>query len=55
MSSIPLPPIVQALIDPLRHALQDQDPYVRKTAAIAYVVTWFMIVRGEADQVDGWK
>ncbi|WWC69307.1 uncharacterized protein I206_103245 [Kwoniella pini CBS 10737] len=35
MSSIPLPPIVKALIDPLRHALQDQDPYVRKTAAIA--------------------
>ncbi|WVQ98872.1 hypothetical protein IAU59_006003 [Kwoniella sp. CBS 9459] len=35
MSSIPLPPIVQALVDPLRHALQDQDPYVRKTAAIA--------------------
>ncbi|KAK8869651.1 hypothetical protein IAR55_000219 [Kwoniella newhampshirensis] len=35
MSSIPLPPVVQALIDPLRHALQDQDPYVRKTAAIA--------------------
>ncbi|WWC60935.1 uncharacterized protein I303_103511 [Kwoniella dejecticola CBS 10117] len=35
MSSIPLPPIVKALVDPLRHALQDQDPYVRKTAAIA--------------------
>ncbi|WVR05327.1 hypothetical protein IAU60_002341 [Kwoniella sp. DSM 27419] len=35
MSSIPLPPIVQALVDPLRHALQDSDPYVRKTAAIA--------------------
>ncbi|OXG85910.1 adaptor protein complex AP-1 [Cryptococcus neoformans var. grubii Br795] len=35
MSSIPLPIIVQALVDPLRHALQDQDPYVRKTAAIA--------------------
>ncbi|WVQ78541.1 hypothetical protein IAT38_000627 [Cryptococcus sp. DSM 104549] len=35
MSSIPLAPIVQALIDPLRHALQDSDPYVRKTAAIA--------------------
>ncbi|ORY28285.1 vesicle-mediated transport-related protein [Naematelia encephala] len=35
MSSIPLPQIVQSLVDPLRHALQDQDPYVRKTAAIA--------------------
>jgi vesicle coat complex subunit len=35
MSSIPLPPIIQALADPLNHALQDQDPYVRKTAALA--------------------
>ncbi|GMK59390.1 hypothetical protein CspeluHIS016_0704050 [Cutaneotrichosporon spelunceum] len=35
MSSIPLPAIIQALVDPLRHALEDQDPYVRKTAAIA--------------------
>ncbi|WVQ71823.1 hypothetical protein IAR50_001365 [Cryptococcus sp. DSM 104548] len=35
MSSIPLPNIVKALVDPLRHALQDADPYVRKTAAIA--------------------
>jgi hypothetical protein len=35
MSSIPLPPIIHSLIDPLRHALQDSDPYVRKTAAIA--------------------
>ncbi|WVW82912.1 hypothetical protein I302_104926 [Kwoniella bestiolae CBS 10118] len=35
MSSIPLPAIVKALVDPLRHALQDQDPYVRKTSAIA--------------------
>ncbi|CAK9786920.1 vesicle-mediated transport-related protein [Cutaneotrichosporon oleaginosum] len=35
MSSIPLPTIIQALVDPLRHALEDQDPYVRKTAAIA--------------------
>ncbi|WVO14027.1 hypothetical protein L204_101652 [Cryptococcus depauperatus] len=37
MSSIPLPNIVSALIDPLRHALEDADPYVRKTAAIAVV------------------
>lgn len=35
MSSIPLPQISQSLIDPLRHALQDADPYVRKTAAIS--------------------
>ncbi|BEI91656.1 uncharacterized protein CcaverHIS019_0404760 [Cutaneotrichosporon cavernicola] len=35
MSSIPLPTIIQALVEPLRHALEDQDPYVRKTAAIA--------------------
>ena len=35
MSSIPLPPVIQALADPLSHALQDQDPYVRKTAALA--------------------
>lgn len=37
MSSIPLPPIISALVDPLRHALEDQDPYVRKTGAIALV------------------
>lgn len=35
MSSIPLPPIIQALVDPLRHGLEDQDPYVRKTSALA--------------------
>ncbi|RSH79260.1 uncharacterized protein EHS24_001300 [Apiotrichum porosum] len=35
MSSIPLPNVIQSLVDPLRHALEDQDPYVRKTAAIA--------------------
>ncbi|KAI9637892.1 vesicle-mediated transport-related protein [Dioszegia hungarica] len=35
MSSIPLPPIIQALIDPLRSGLEDQDPYVRKTSALA--------------------
>src|SRR5436189_4166505 len=27
--------IVDALVDPLQHCLKDQDPYVRKTAAIA--------------------
>jgi AP-2 complex subunit beta-1 len=35
MSSVPLPAIIHSLTDPLRHALQDSDPYVRKTAAIA--------------------
>ena len=34
MSYIPLPIIVEALLDPLRHCLKDKDPYVRKTAAI---------------------
>lgn len=34
MSYIPLPIIIEALIDPLRHCLRDKDPYVRKTAAI---------------------
>lgn len=35
MSSIPLPSITTSLIDPLRNALTDSDPYVRKTAAIS--------------------
>ena len=34
MSYIPLPVIIDALLDPLRHCLKDKDPYVRKTAAI---------------------
>lgn len=34
MSYIPLPIVISAMIDPLRHCLRDQDPYVRKTAAI---------------------
>ena len=34
MSYIPVPAVLQALIDPLRHSLKDSDPYVRKTAAI---------------------
>lgn len=34
MSYIPLPVIIEALLDPLRHCLRDKDPYVRKTAAI---------------------
>ncbi|KAG7539700.1 hypothetical protein FFLO_03417 [Filobasidium floriforme] len=35
MSSIPLPRVIMALIDPMRSGLQDSDPYVRKTAALA--------------------
>ena len=34
MSYIPLPIVTEALTEPLRHALKDKDPYVRKTAAI---------------------
>ncbi|KAG9125939.1 hypothetical protein FRC07_005517 [Ceratobasidium sp. 392] len=34
MSYISLPVVTANLIDPLRHCLKDQDPYVRKTAAI---------------------
>ncbi len=34
MTYIPLPIVTEALTDPLRHALKDKDPYVRKTAAI---------------------
>ncbi|GHJ87409.1 hypothetical protein NliqN6_3811 [Naganishia liquefaciens] len=35
MSSITSPVIITALVDPLGHALEDDDPYVKKTAAIA--------------------
>lgn len=35
MSYIPLPIVTESLTDPLRHALKDKDPYVRKTAAIS--------------------
>lgn len=35
MSSIPVWSVIQALIPPLSSALQDSDPYVRKTAALA--------------------
>lgn len=35
MTSIPLPSIISAVIDPLRHGLKDSDPYVRKTAALS--------------------
>jgi AP-2 complex subunit beta-1 len=34
MSYIPIPVVIEALEDNLRHALKDRDPYVRKTAAI---------------------
>lgn len=40
MSYIPLPPVVSALRDPLRHSLKDSDPYVRKTAAICVAKLW---------------
>ncbi|GAA5863243.1 hypothetical protein JCM3774_000826 [Rhodotorula dairenensis] len=35
MSAIPVAEVHRQLVDPLRHALKDRDPYVRKTAAIA--------------------
>lgn len=35
MAYIPVPVVIEALTDPLRHCLRDKDPYVRKTAAIA--------------------
>ena len=35
MSAIPVAEVHRQLVEPLRHALKDQDPYVRKTAAIA--------------------
>ncbi|TRM58635.1 adaptin N terminal region-domain-containing protein [Schizophyllum amplum] len=34
MSYIPLPVVIDALTENLRHCLKDRDPYVRKTAAI---------------------
>lgn len=34
MSYLPLPIVTESLTDPLRHALKDKDPYVRKTAAV---------------------
>lgn len=34
MGYIQVEKIVDCLVDPLRHALRDKDPYVRKTAAI---------------------
>lgn len=34
MSYIPVPSVLTALLEPLRHCLKDRDPYVRKTAAI---------------------
>jgi AP-2 complex subunit beta-1 len=40
MSYIPLPTILSALRDPLRHSLRDSDPYVRKTAAICVAKAW---------------
>lgn len=34
MSYIPIPVVIDALTENLRHCLRDRDPYVRKTAAI---------------------
>jgi AP-2 complex subunit beta-1 len=34
MSYIYLPVVTQSLLDPLRAAIKDKDPYVRKTASI---------------------
>lgn len=34
MSYIQVPAVIASLVDPLRHSLKDNDPYVRKTAAI---------------------
>jgi len=34
MSYIPIPVVIEALTENLRHCLRDRDPYVRKTAAI---------------------
>lgn len=49
MAYIPLPSVVTALIEPLRHSLKDGDPYVRKTAAICvakvYLVDYRMVAR----------
>jgi vesicle coat complex subunit len=36
--------VIHALIDPLRHALKDSDPYVRKTAVIC-VAKLYMLDR----------
>lgn len=35
MSYIPIPAVIEALSDQLRHCIKDRDPYVRKTAAIS--------------------
>lgn len=40
---------MSALVDPLRHALKDSDPYVRKTAAIC-VGKLFMIDKRLVDK-----
>ncbi|GAA96410.1 uncharacterized protein L969DRAFT_95739 [Mixia osmundae IAM 14324] len=34
MAYIPVPSVINALVDPLRQSIKDSDPYVRKTAAI---------------------
>jgi AP-2 complex subunit beta-1 len=43
--------VIHALVDPLRHALKDTDPYVRKTAAIC-VAKIYMIDRRLVEKED---
>ena len=45
------PQVIHALIEPLRHALKDSDPYVRKTAAIC-VAKLFMIDKRLVERED---
>lgn len=45
MGYIQVEKIIDCLIDPLSHCLRDQDPYVRKTAAIC-VAKLYMYDRG---------
>lgn len=43
--------VIHALVDPLRHALKDSDPYVRKTSAIC-VAKIYMIDRRLVEKED---
>lgn len=45
MGYIQVEKIIDCLVDPLSHCLRDQDPYVRKTAAIC-VAKLYMYDRG---------
>jgi hypothetical protein len=48
MGYIQVDKIIDCLVDPLSHCLRDQDPYVRKTAAIC-VAKLYMYDRGLAE------